>query len=147
MAVKEVVSQHQGNRVTIEEISPNQKSLRQAIGAGLHGITDGHPPGTAISQQALKGLLVMGRGDDQHLTNPSQHQGAERIVNHRLVVHRHQLLADRRSKRSQASAAATRQDDALAIAGRGHRADDALRYFSMDWPSVLIQAFQNLNDL
>lgn len=51
----------------------------------------------------------------QHLPDPRQHQGAQRVVHHRLVVHRQQLFAHRLGDRMQARAAAARQNDALAV--------------------------------
>jgi len=47
----------------------------------------------------------------QDLANAGQHQGRERVVDHRLVVDRQQLLADRPGDRVQACAAAAGQDD------------------------------------
>ena len=99
MAMKKVVAQHQGCRGAIEEVGTDQKRLGKPIGARLHCVGNGHPPGAAIAEQALEGGLVVGSGDDQHLADPRQHQGAERVMDHRLVVHRHQLLAHRCGER------------------------------------------------
>lgn len=54
----------------------------------------------------------MGRGDDQHFANICQHQGGERVVNHRFVVDRQQLLADRLSDWMEPRAAASGCSDA-----------------------------------
>ena len=56
----------------------------------------------------------MGGGDDQYVADPCQHQGAERVVDHRLVVYRHQLLAHCCGERRQTAAAAASEDDASA---------------------------------
>jgi len=61
----------------------------------LHRVLDRHAPTAAIAEQALERGLIHRRGDDQHLTDPGQHQGAERVIDHRLVVHRQQLLTQR----------------------------------------------------
>ena len=42
---------------------------------------------------------------------PAQHPDAEREVNHRFVVQRHQLLAHRFGERRQAASAASSEDD------------------------------------
>ncbi len=58
---------------------------------------------------------VLRRRDDQHLADARQHQRGERVVDHRLVVDRQQLLADRVRDRVQARARTTGQDDAAAV--------------------------------
>ena len=112
--MEEVVPKHQSGRSTSEEISSDQKSLRQTIRTGLHGVLDLHAPGAAIAQQTLKTRLVMGRGDHQHLPDAGQHQGGEWVIHHGLVVDRQQLLADCPRDGVQAGTAAPRQDDSLA---------------------------------
>ena len=52
--------------------------------------------------------------DDKHVADAGQHQGAERVVNHGLVVHRQQLLADGQGGRVQPAAGAAGEDDAFA---------------------------------
>ena len=115
MAMEEVVAQHQGRRRPSKKIGPNQKGLGQAIGAGLHRIGNRHPPGRSIAQQPLEGGLVHRGGDDQHLPNPRQHQGAEGVINHRLVVHRQQLFAHRLGDRMEPGTATPSQDDPFSL--------------------------------
>jgi len=62
---------------------------------------------------------VFGRADDQDVLHAAQHQGGERVVDHRLVVDGQQLFADGERGRVQARAGPARQDDAAA--GRGKR--------------------------
>ena len=112
--MEQVVAKNQSNWTVGEKISADQERLGQPIGAWLHGVLNAHVPGAAISEQATKGRLIMVGGDDQHFADPGQHQGAERVVNHWFVVHRHQLLAHRRCERSQASTTASCKDDAFA---------------------------------
>ena len=59
-----------------QEVGTNQKRLSQAVWVRLHGVFDRHAPAAAIAEQALKCLPVVGSGDDQHLPDPRQHQGA-----------------------------------------------------------------------
>jgi hypothetical protein len=83
----------------------------------LHRVLDRHAPTAAIAEQPRKRRLIYRRGDGQHLTDPGQHQGAERVIDHRFVVHRQQLLAQRLGDRVQPGDAAAGQDDALAANG------------------------------
>ena len=55
----------------------------------------------------------LGRRDDQDLADARQHQDAERVVDHRLVVDRQQLLADDPGQRVEPRARAAGQDDPL----------------------------------
>ena len=114
MAVEDVVAQHQGAGRTVQKGLANQKGLRQAVRAGLHRVLQLDTPLAAIAQQLLKAWCVLGGADNQNLFDPRQHQGGERVVDHRLVIHRQQLLADCQSGRVQAGAGAARQDDAFA---------------------------------
>ena len=109
VAMEEVVTQHQRRRGSRQKVGANQKGLGQAIRAGLHRIVDLHAPAAAIAEQALKGGLVHGRGDNQHLANSRQHQRAQRVIDHRFVIHRQQLFAHRLGDRVQPRAAAARQ--------------------------------------
>ena len=57
----------------------------------------------------------MGRGDDQYFTDPSQHEGAERVIDHWFVINRQQLFAYRLRDRVEATAATSSQDDAASF--------------------------------
>ena len=76
MAMEQVVPQHQGGWCTREKVSADQR-LGQTIRAGLHGVLDSHAPGTAITQQ-LKGIVIIGRCDQQHLTDTRRHRVVSR---------------------------------------------------------------------
>jgi hypothetical protein len=94
VAVENVVAQHQRTGAVANELLANDEGLRQAIGAGLHGVAEVHAPLAAVAQQLLKAWRVLRGADDEHVAYTRQHEGAERVVNHGLVIHRQQLLAD-----------------------------------------------------
>jgi hypothetical protein len=54
-------------------------------------------------------------GNDEDVANARQHQGAERVVDHRLVVNRQQLLGDCFGHGVEPGAGAAGKDDAFAI--------------------------------
>ena len=112
-AVEDVVAQHQGAGIAGDEPATDEKSLGQPVGAGLHGVLNLQTPGRAIAQKLLKLGRVVRRGDDQDPANSRQHQSRERVVDERLVVHRHELLAHRTRERVQARARSSGQDDSL----------------------------------
>ncbi len=57
----------------------------------------------------------MRRGDDQDVSYPRQHQRTEGIVNHRFVVYRQQLFADRAREGIQPCAGTAGEDDAFHV--------------------------------
>ncbi|GAO26334.1 hypothetical protein ALISP_6154 [Alicycliphilus sp. B1] len=97
-----------------QESLADQKGLRKPIGAGLHGVLQVHAPLAAVAQQLLEARRVLRRADEEDVADAREHQGAERVVDHGLVVHRQQLLADRQRGRVQPGAGAAGEDDALA---------------------------------
>src|SRR5436190_21599883 len=70
-----------------------------------------HPDVVTRSQQRFESRKISGRGDDQHIAYPGEHQRRQRVVDHRFVVHWHELLADNPSQRMLARARPARQDD------------------------------------
>lgn len=87
--------------------------MGQAVGRGLLGIAEVDPELRTAFQQALILGQVFRRGDDQDITDAGQHQRGDRVVNHRFVVDRQQLLGHAAGDGVQASAGAAGQDDPL----------------------------------
>src|SRR3546814_13541229 len=82
--------------------------------ARLHRVLDPHAPLLSVAEQRLEHLLLVRRVDDQHLADACQHQHAERVIYHRFVVDRQQLLADRLGDRIQPRTRAAGENDAAA---------------------------------
>ena len=72
------------------------------------------PSGHAVAQQPLVAADVFGRGDQQDVADAGQDQRRQRIVDHRLVVDRQQLLADRPRDRMEPGAGPAGENDAFA---------------------------------
>jgi len=56
----------------------------------------------------------MGRGDNHNLTNARLHQHTERIINHRLIIDRHELFGRRNRGRVQTRARTACENDSFA---------------------------------
>ena len=84
-----------------EELLAEGERLGEAVGAGLDRVLQVHAEAVAVPQHPLEGGLVLRGGDDQDVPDPGEHQGAQRVVDHRLVVHRHQLFGDADRQRVQ----------------------------------------------
>ena len=112
-AVEDVVAQDQAARPPGEELAADQKGLGQSFRPRLFGIREPQAPLAAIAQEPAEKRQVVGSGDDQYLANAREHERGQRIVDHRLVVDRQQLLANDLRHGVQSRAAAARQDNAF----------------------------------
>ena len=96
-----------------DKLFPDHKRLRQPVRLGLNGIVKRAAKPPAVAQQLFKLRQVMGRGNDENFANARQHQDTERVVDHRLVVDRHELLADGQRQRMQPCPGAARENNTL----------------------------------
>ena len=113
VTMENIVPQDQADRVIADKLLTDKEGLSQPIWTGLYRILDTDAPLTAIAQNALIGGLIVWRADHQDFADPRQHQGGERVVDHRLVVDRQQLFVDAECCRMQTGTAATSQNDAF----------------------------------
>ncbi len=113
MAVEQVVPKDQAGAVARQEVAADDEGLGEAIGTRLFGILQAHAPLRTIAQQPPEERQVVGRRDDEDLAQPRQHEHAERIVDHGLVVDRQELLGDGTGHGMEARARAAGEDDAL----------------------------------
>ena len=56
----------------------------------------------------------MGRGNDQYIPYPRKHKHRDRVIDHRLVIDGHKLLADCKRERVETGAGAAGEDDTFA---------------------------------
>ena len=113
VAVEDVVAEHEGARLAVDELLADGEGLGQAVGARLLGVGQVHAVARAVPEQALEVGEVRRRGDDQDVADARQHEGGQRIVDHGLVVDRQQLLGGHERERVQAGAGPAGEDDAF----------------------------------
>ena len=113
VAVEDVVAEHQGARLAVDELLADGEGLGEAVRRGLLGVGQVHAVARAVPEQALEVGQVGRGGDDQDIPNARQHEGAKRVVDHGLVVDRQQLLAGDERERVQARAGTAGEDDAF----------------------------------
>src|SRR5271165_3119435 len=111
--VEDIVPEHQRDMVVADEVPADQKGLREPLGARLLGITERYAPLTAILEQPLEAAAIHRRGYDEDVADARQQQCRQRVIDHRLVVDRQQLLADRQGDRVQPGAGTAGEDDPL----------------------------------
>ena len=112
VAVEDVVAEHERAGLAAAELSADDEGLGQAVRAGLLGVGEADAEVRAVPEQALEVGQVRGRGDDQDVADARQHEGGERVVDHRLVVDGQQLLARHGGERVEPGAGASGEDDA-----------------------------------
>ena len=121
VTVKNIIAQHQSRRVVADKVAADDEGLRQPIRRRLHRVAQIQPPRAAIAQQLLEARRILRCRDNQDVAYPRQHQGGERIVNHRLVVHRQELLGNRQCHRMQSRTGAARENDAFTLSHFDHQ--------------------------
>ena len=113
VGVDQVVAERQRAGLAGDPVAADQEGLRDALGPRLLGIGEAHAEARAVAQQAAELRQVLGRGDHQDVADAGQHQRRQRVVDHRLVVDRQQLLRRRQRHRMQPRAGAAGEQDAL----------------------------------
>ena len=114
LPIEDVVAEYQRCRATAEEVGSDQESLRDALRLRLCRILDRESPLRTVAEQVTEGALVARGRDNQVFADTGEHQRRQRVVDHRLVVDRQQLLAYNGRDRVETGAGAARQDDPLA---------------------------------
>ena len=113
LAEKNVVAQDKRYRLTRDEFLADQKCLGNAFGLRLHSVGKLYSPAAAVTEQGLETRRVLRRGDDQYVADARRHECSQRIVDHRLVVNRLQLLAGYQRQRIESASGPPRQDDSF----------------------------------
>ncbi len=112
-AVEDVIAEHETRGPARQELAAEEEGLGEALGPRLLAVGETHAEAAAVAEKLAVGRQVAGRGDDEHLADAGEHQQAQGVIDHGLVVDRQQLLADDHGHRVEAGARAAREDDAL----------------------------------
>ena len=112
-AVKDVVPQHQRDGIRPDELLPDQERLRQSFRFRLHGVAEEDPEPGSVAQKPLKRGLILRRGDHKDLPDSRQHQRADRIIDHRLVINSEELFGNSFCDRMQSGSRSAGQHDSL----------------------------------
>ena len=114
-AVEDIVAQDEADGVVADEVFADEEGLREAIRGGLLGVFEVDAVVGAVAQEALEARQVLRGADDQDVPDTRQHQHADGVVDHRLVVDGQQLFADALGDRVETGAGAAGEDDAFHI--------------------------------
>ena len=83
--IENIVTKNQTGAVIPDECFANDESLSQSIWRWLFSILEVNTIITTIAQQTLESRQVVRRGDDKDVSDASEHQHRDWVVNHRFV--------------------------------------------------------------
>jgi hypothetical protein len=113
VAVEDVVAEDHRDRVAADELGADDERVGEAARRLLRGVLEAAAELRAVVEQPLELRLVLRRRDDQDLADPGHHQRGQGVVDHRLVVDRHDLLRDALGDRVEPRARPAGEDDPL----------------------------------
>src|SRR5688572_5666909 len=102
MSVENIVAERERHRRLADELPADDERLREPFGPWLHGVLDLQSEVTAVTEKPAEAVDVGGRRNEQDVPNPRQHERRQRVIDHRLVVNREELLRDDESQRTEA---------------------------------------------
>ena len=117
-SVKNVITQDQGGSGSGEEFLRQQEGLGDAFRRGLFLVGQADAEIFPVAEEVFKSWEILRSGDDEDILDAAQHEGGQRVINHRFVVDREQLFARDTGERVEPGARPTCEDDA---------------FFSHDW--------------
>ncbi len=113
VTVEDVIAEHKRAGGVADKVFTDDESLREPIRTLLDGILQINAPLRSVAQQLLETRQIARRADDQDIAHAGQHQRAQRVVDHRFVVDRQQLLAQCQRGRMQPGTGAAGEYDAF----------------------------------
>ena len=112
-AVEDIVPQHKTARIIPDKLPADNECLRESVRRRLLRILHPHPEIAPIPQQTPERRQILRRTYEKDIPYPRQHQCADGIINHWLVIYGQQLLAHPLGDRIQACAGSPGQDNSF----------------------------------
>jgi hypothetical protein len=91
-AMKDIVAEHQRDTIIADKVATDDERFGQAVRRRLFGIGQGDAELRTVAEQGAERRQIARRRNDQDFADASEHEDAERIIDHRLVVDGEQLL-------------------------------------------------------
>ena len=85
--------------ISLDKIPPYGEGFRKPARLVLRREAESYSEFAAVAKQLLKAALVVWRRDDQYIANIGHHKRGQRIIDHRLVVDRQELLRNYKCQR------------------------------------------------
>ena len=111
--MEDIVTQYHTGSVVPDELPADDEGLGETVRGRLLRIGELHPEIRTVPEQPLETRKVVGRGDDEDIPDARQQKHGHRIVDHRLVINRQELLGHSLRDRIQAGATAAGENDSF----------------------------------
>jgi len=92
VAVINIVAKNHGDRVVADEFAPDDEGFCEAVGLGLLGKCQIEAEIAAIPEKVAEYRQIARCRYDQNVPDTCEHEYAQRVEDHRLVVNRQDLL-------------------------------------------------------
>ncbi len=113
LPVEDIVSQHQRTGIPADKLPADHKGISQSPRLVLHLIGKGEPELLPGAEQLLEHRKIPRRRNNQNVPDARQHQRGQRIIDHRFVIHRHDLFRDGLRQRIEPRSRAACQNNSL----------------------------------
>src|SRR5437762_1101383 len=113
MTEEDVIAEHKCNAIVADKVLTDEECLRETLRSWLACIRQLNTPLRAVTKQPFKLAQILRSRDDQDLPDSGEHQRGQRVVDHRFVVDRQELLADTERNRVEPRPAAACKNDAF----------------------------------
>ena len=122
-AAEDVVAEHDAEAVVADEVAGEPDGVRDAQRAALVAVREVEPEVPAVAQQLDDVADALAADDDHHLADAHARQRVERVVDHRPVVDRQQVLVGHDRERKQPGRRPAGKHEAFhrGEPSRGHR--------------------------
>ena len=115
---EDVVAEDDDDLVLAGEDAGQAQGVGDAAFAFLVGVVDkAQAEVLAVAQQVQKIARIVAAGDEHDVIDPGPHQGLDRVVDHRLVVDRQQVLVGDLGQGQQTRAQTAGEDDTFHVRG------------------------------
>ena len=111
VAEENIVPKDQAGVASLDEVSGKEERLSDTFRLRLCDVLKGASPLAAVPEKFAELPAVVWRGDDGNLTDARQKENRQRIIDHRLIVDRQQLLADAEREGVKPRTGTARQQD------------------------------------
>ena len=111
--MENIVPQHQTYAIVANKFLADDKRLRKTVRRGLLRIFEVHAIVRSIAKKPLERRQIRGRRDNEDVPDPRQHEHADGIIHHGLVVNGQELLTHTLGDRIQPRAGAAGEHNAF----------------------------------
>ena len=113
VAVEHVVAENERDAIAADKVAAEDEGMGEADRLVLDDVTEPDAPVRAVAEQVPVKGQMLARRNQQDVADAGEHQHRQRVIDHRLVVDRQQLLVDGERRRIKPRARAAGEDDAL----------------------------------